>query len=74
MSSSRRGNLQQGVALCIRHPWLFQLSLSSMQKQLAFHWLLRDAAVCAPHYSLDDLAKLDNRLDAHKVAYMHASW
>jgi uncharacterized protein (TIGR02270 family) len=31
----------------------------------AFHWLLRDAAVCAPHYSLDDLAKLDNRLDAH---------
>jgi uncharacterized protein (TIGR02270 family) len=31
----------------------------------AFHWLLRDAAVCAPHYSLDDLVKLDNRLDAH---------
>ena len=31
----------------------------------AFHWLLRDVAVCAPHYSLDDLVKLDNRLDAH---------
>jgi uncharacterized protein (TIGR02270 family) len=31
----------------------------------AFYWLLRDAAVCAPHYSLDNLAKLDNRLDAH---------
>jgi uncharacterized protein (TIGR02270 family) len=31
----------------------------------AFHWLLRDAAVCAPHYSLGDLAKLDHRLDAH---------
>jgi uncharacterized protein (TIGR02270 family) len=31
----------------------------------AFYWLLRDAAVCAPHYSLDDLAELDNRLDAH---------
>ena len=31
----------------------------------AFHWLLRDAAVCAPHYSLDDLAELDNRLNAH---------
>src|SRR6266487_150454 len=34
-------------------------------EEAAFHWLLRDAAVCAPHYSLDDLAKLDNRLDAH---------
>lgn len=33
--------------------------------EAAFQWLLRDAAVCAPHYSLDDLAKLDNRLDAH---------
>jgi uncharacterized protein (TIGR02270 family) len=31
----------------------------------AFLWLLRDAAVCAPHYSLDDLAQLDNRIDAH---------
>jgi uncharacterized protein (TIGR02270 family) len=31
----------------------------------AFHWLLRDAAVYEPHYSLDDLAKLDTRLDAH---------
>jgi uncharacterized protein (TIGR02270 family) len=34
-------------------------------EETAFHWLLRDAAVCAPHYSLDDLANLDNRLDAH---------
>lgn len=34
-------------------------------EEAAFHWLLRDAAVCDPHYSLDDLAKLDNRLDAH---------
>jgi uncharacterized protein (TIGR02270 family) len=31
----------------------------------AFHWLLRDAAVRAPHYSLDDLAQLDTRLGAH---------
>ena len=30
-----------------------------------FHWLLRDEAIYAPHYSLDDLARLDNRLDAH---------
>lgn len=31
----------------------------------SFNWLLRDAAVSAPHYSLDDLAKLDNRVEAH---------
>jgi uncharacterized protein (TIGR02270 family) len=34
-------------------------------EEAAFHWLLRDAAVRAPHYALDDLAQLDNRLDAH---------
>ncbi len=31
----------------------------------AFNWLLRDSAVSEPHYSLDDLAKLDNRVEAH---------
>jgi len=31
----------------------------------AFLWLLRDAAAKAPNYSLDDLAALDNRLEAH---------
>lgn len=31
----------------------------------SFLWLLRDAAVRAPHYSLSDLAKLDGRIDAH---------
>ncbi|MDG6025323.1 MAG: TIGR02270 family protein [Candidatus Brocadia sp.] len=31
----------------------------------AFHWLLRDSAVYAPHYSLKDLSKLDNRVEAH---------
>jgi hypothetical protein len=34
-------------------------------EEAAFHWLLRDAAVRTPHYSLDSLAKLDNRLEAH---------
>ncbi len=34
-------------------------------EEAAFNWLLRDAAVNAPHYSLDDLAKLDNRVEAH---------
>jgi uncharacterized protein (TIGR02270 family) len=31
----------------------------------AFLWLLRNAAVDAPHYSLDDLAELDDRIEAH---------
>ena len=31
----------------------------------AFLWLLRDAAVKAPHYKLQDLADLDERLDAN---------
>lgn len=31
----------------------------------AFLWLLRDAAVRAPHYEPADLADLDERLDAH---------
>ncbi len=30
-----------------------------------FLWLLRDRAVAAPHYSLMDLAKLDERVEAH---------
>ena len=31
----------------------------------SFLWLLRASAVAAPHYSLEDLAKLDNRVEAH---------
>jgi uncharacterized protein (TIGR02270 family) len=31
----------------------------------AFLWMLRDRAVFAPNYSLADLAKLDERLEAH---------
>lgn len=34
-------------------------------EEAAFLWLLRNAAVHAPHYSLKDLAELDNRLEAH---------
>ncbi len=30
-----------------------------------FLWLLRDRAVSAPHYALSDLAKLDERVEAH---------
>ena len=31
----------------------------------AFHWMLREGAVRAPHYSLRDLVKLDDRLEGH---------
>lgn len=33
--------------------------------EAAFLWLLRDMAVGQPHYKLKDLAKLDERLEAH---------
>jgi hypothetical protein len=34
-------------------------------EEAAFLWLLRDAAVGAPHYDLKDLARLDERVEAH---------
>lgn len=39
--------------------------LSVHAEDAAFLWLQRDNAVRAPHYSLADLAKLDNRVEAH---------
>ena len=34
-------------------------------EEVAFLWTLRDAAVYAPHYDLDDLATHDHRVEAH---------
>ncbi|MDY6993244.1 MAG: TIGR02270 family protein [Pseudomonadota bacterium] len=34
-------------------------------EEAAFLWLLRTAAIHQPHYDLDDLAELDNRVEAH---------
>ena len=34
-------------------------------EEAAFQWLLRDAAVAAPHYTLAELAQLDAKVDAH---------
>ena len=34
-------------------------------EEAAFLWLLRDSAVIEPHYSLPDVAHLDDRTEAH---------
>src|SRR5437016_12004830 len=34
-------------------------------EEAAFLWLLRDAAVSAPHYLLADLVRLEDRVEAH---------
>ena len=39
--------------------------LSQHTEEAAFLWLLRNAAVHQPHYSLSDLAHHDGRIDAH---------
>ncbi len=39
--------------------------VSQHAEEAAFLWLLRDLAVAAPHYSLQDLADLDERVEAH---------
>ncbi len=39
--------------------------LSQHAEEAAFQWLLRDEAVAAPHYSLSDLAHLDDLVSAH---------
>ncbi|MBE0567397.1 MAG: hypothetical protein IH621_15675, partial [Krumholzibacteria bacterium] len=39
--------------------------VSQHAEEAAFQWLLRSQAVHAPHYSLADLARLDDRVEAH---------
>jgi len=39
--------------------------LAQYAEEAAFLWVLRDQAVQAPHYSLADLIKLDDRIEAH---------
>lgn len=39
--------------------------VSQHAEESAFLWLLRDAAIGEPHYSLRDLGDLDNRVEAH---------
>ena len=46
-------------------PAIIPRVLSQHAEEASFLWLLRDAAVRAPHYTLRDLARLDERIDAH---------
>ena len=39
--------------------------LDQHAEESAFLWILRDAAVCAPHYDLQDLIALEERIEAH---------
>jgi uncharacterized protein (TIGR02270 family) len=39
--------------------------VSQHAEESAFLWLLRDSAIGEPHYSLQDLSDLDNRVEAH---------
>src|SRR5574340_645416 len=46
-------------------PQVIQSIVSQHAEETAFLWLLRNNAVHAPHYALKDLAKLDDRIEAH---------
>ena len=39
--------------------------VSQHAEEASFLWLLRHGAVSQPHYSIADLSKLDNRVEAH---------
>lgn len=48
-----------------RSPQIIETIVEQHAEEAAFLWLLRDAAVSAPHYDLKDLAELDERVEAH---------
>lgn len=39
--------------------------VSQHVEEAAFLWLLCSNSVCQPHYALNDLAKIDDRVEAH---------
>lgn len=52
--------------------------VSQHVEEAAFLWLLRSSAIRQPHYALKDLAKLDERVEAHldglRVAGASDTW
>ncbi len=49
----------------IKSSGIVEKVVSQHAEEAAFLWLLRDAAVGAPHYKLWELSRLDNRVEAH---------
>ena len=47
------------------NPAIIPVVIEQHAEEAAFLWLLRDAAMQAPHYTLADLAHLDDRVEAH---------
>src|SRR6187200_2798258 len=47
------------------NPAVISLVIEQHAEEAAVLWLLRDAAVWAPHYNLSELAHLDGRVEAH---------
>jgi uncharacterized protein (TIGR02270 family) len=46
-------------------PSIIPAVISQHADEASFLWTLRNGAVVAPHYGLDDLARLDGRIEAH---------
>ena len=46
-------------------PRIIEAIVAQHAEEAAFQWLLRNDAIGAPHYSLSDLAHLDDRIAAH---------
>lgn len=46
-------------------PPMVEVVLAQHAEEAAFQWLLRNEAIHAPHFSLADLAQLDDRVSAH---------
>jgi uncharacterized protein (TIGR02270 family) len=46
-------------------PQVIESIVEQHAEEAAFLWLLRNAAVAAPHYRLGDLVRLDDRVEAH---------
>src|SRR6185437_17048852 len=51
--------------ISVRQMANIELMLRQHAEDAGFLWLQRDNAVRAPHYALKDLAKLDDRVEAH---------
>ena len=49
----------------LRARGVIQTIVDQHAEEAAFLWLLRDQAVDAPHYDSEDLARLDERVEAH---------